>query len=278
MTTKSFPDRRGPVSIEAYHPDVYNQLNVFSTSKALLPEYKQYLPCLGNVLVRNKLHDHFGISLLHKHFDLFDDEILLRSIDSEHNCAHMKPNRRSDGAIPYLWKPVRGPQGQWLFFPLEYLQPLDKVYVHRPDLAELSPFLVEIADTLEALNVLDLFSIAEANITSIRIGSDEILVETTDSEKRRLDLQPVHYTDVSSDEVTETFWMFNASEHSTKEPAEGPSEGPTEEPTEGPTEERAVNVCSGQHCVGHCKAHCKAHCKSHCLDHKFTVATKVSNG
>jgi hypothetical protein len=89
-------------------------------------------------------------------------------------------------------------------------------------------------------------------------------VETTDSEKRRLDLKPVHSTDVNSDEVTETFWMFNPIEDSTEEPREGP----TKKPTVGPTEEKVLGVCSGQHCLGRCK--------SHCLDHKFTVATKAS--
>jgi hypothetical protein len=298
MATKFFPNQSGRVSIEPYHTDVYNQLNVFSTSKALLPKYKQSLTCLGNVIVRNKLHDRFGISLLHKHFDLFEDEILLRRIDLERNCAYMEPIKDSSGAVPYLWKPARNPQGQWVFFPLEYLQPLEKASVPRSYLTGLSPFLVEIADTLEALNVLDLFSIVETNITKIRVKPDEILVETTDSERRRLDLKPVHSTDVNLDEVTETFWMFDPIEDSNGEstetpterptespterpseapaqkPSEGPSEKPTEappeKPTEGPTGEKALGVCSGQHCLGHCKSHCK----SHCLDHKLTVAAK----
>jgi hypothetical protein len=236
------------------------------------------------VIVRNKLHDRFGISLLHKHFDLFDNEILLRRIDIKRNCAYMEPTRCSGGAIPYLWKPVRNPQGQWSFFPLEYLQPLEKASVPKSSLTGLSPFLVEMADTLEALHVLDLFSIVEANLTKIRLRPDEILVETTDSEKRRLDLKPVHSTDVSSDELTETFWMFSPIEDSNGEPSEGstqttekPTEGPTEvteKPTEGPTDGKALGVCSGQHCLGHCKSHCKSHCKGHCLDHKFTVAAK----
>jgi hypothetical protein len=300
MATKSFPNQSGRVSIEAYHTDVYNQLNVFSTSKALLPKYKQSLTCLGNVIVRNKLHDRFGISLLHKHFDLCDDEILLRRINIERNCAYMEPTKYSGGAIPYLWKPVRNPQGQWSFFPLEYLQPLEKASVPRSYLTGLSPFLVEMANTLEALGVLDLFSIVEANLTKIRLRPDEILVETTDSEKRRLDLKPAHSTAVDYDELTETFWMFSPTEDSNGEPSEGPTETtekpterptekptegpppqeptemPTEKPTEGPSDEKALGVCSGQHCLGHCKSHCKSHCKAHCLDHKLTVAALKS--
>jgi hypothetical protein len=255
---------------------------VFNTSRALLPRYKQYLACLGNVIVRNKLHDRFGISLLHKHFDLSADEILLRNIDREHNCAYMEPTTRANGAVPYLWKPVRSPQGQWQFFPLEYLQPLDKAYVPQSYLTGLSPFLIEMAETLEAMNVLDLFSIAEANITNVRVGPDEILVETTDSQKRRLDLKPIHTTGINIDEVTETFWMFNEIEDSTEKHGEDPTEtsgeGLAEAPTEGSAEvtPKPAGVCTGQHCVGHCKAHCKTHCKSHCLDHKFTLDIKSS--
>lgn len=278
MSAKLFPNPSEPVSVEAYHPDVYNQLNVFSTSRALLPRHKQYLPCLGHVIVRNKLHDRFGISLLHKHFDLFDDEILLRNIDREHNCAYMEPTTRANGAIPYLWKPIRSPQGQWQFFPLEYLQPLDKASVPRSYLTGLSPFLVEMAETLEALDVLDLFSIADTNITTIKIGPDEILVETTDSQKRRLDLKPLHNTGINIDEVTETLWMFNDIEDASEEHGEGetPGEGPTEVPAESPGEGKPASVCTGQHCVGHCKSHCRVHCKNHCLDHKFTLDTKGS--
>lgn len=277
MSIQSVPNPSEPVSIEAYQPDVYNRLNVFSTSRALLPRYKQHLACLGHVIVRHKLHDHIGISLLHKHFDLRNDEILLRHIDREHNCAYMEPATRANGATPYLWKPVRSSQGQWQFFPLEYLQPLDKAFVPQSYLTGLSPFLVEMAETLEALNVLDLFSIAEANITNIRLGPDEILVETTDSHKRRLDLKPMHNKGINIDEVTETLWMFNDIEESNEEHGEGPTETPgeglPETPVEGPTEKPA-GVCTGQHCVGHCKSHCKVHCKSHCLDHKFTLDIK----
>jgi hypothetical protein len=275
MSTQSVPNPHAPVTIEAYQPDVYNQLNVFSTSKALLPRYKKYLACLGHVIVRHKLHDRLGISLLHKHFDLNNDEILLRHIDKGHNCAYMEPAKQASAATPYLWKPVRGPEGQWSFFPLEYLQTQDKASTPGSYLTGLSPFLVEIADTLESLQVLDLFSIAEANITSIRLQPDEILVETTDSKKRRLDLKPVPDADVNIDEVTETFWMFSPIDGPAQEPGEGPTEtpteGPTEAPAEGATERKPAGVCTGQHCLGHCKSHCKGHCKSHCLDHKFTV-------
>jgi hypothetical protein len=156
------------------------------------------------------------------------------------------------------------------------LQPQDKASVPGSHLTGLAPFLVEIADTLEALNVLDLFSIAEANITSIKLEPDEMLVETTDSKKRRLDLKPVPHTGINIDEVTETFWMFSPIEGPAQEPGEGPTEIPTERPTEIPAEEAAAErkpagVCTGQHCMGHCKSHCRGHCKSHCLDHKITV-------
>ena len=59
------------------------------------------------VLMRHDRSDRFGIALLHKHFDLNDDEVLLEMCDTEARTLTLRPVQRSTDlaqrAVATIW-------------------------------------------------------------------------------------------------------------------------------------------------------------------------------
>jgi hypothetical protein len=49
-----------------------------------------------DVLKKHEMLSRFGIALLHKHFDLKDDEILLETSDNDARTLILKPTKKSD--------------------------------------------------------------------------------------------------------------------------------------------------------------------------------------
>jgi hypothetical protein len=247
MITNHDPD--GQASVQSYDPDVFDRLNLFRTAKTLLSRHKGSISDLGGVIIDHKLHNVFGVSLLHKHFDLHHDEVLVRNIDSARRIAHSGPVSRHVEAVPYLWKALRDPGGRLRLAPLEFVRRHD-VLSYEVDLTRHASFLTAIARALAERNLLDVFGISTTNIRNIPLGPHELMVETTDSEKRRLTITPMPRADVKIDDLTETFWTFIP--------------GPVVDIGE-------VLKCTGEHCRQHCQSHCHTHCISHCsgLNHCY---------
>ncbi|MCI0356448.1 MAG: hypothetical protein L0099_15645 [Acidobacteria bacterium] len=205
-------DHHPPVTVRPYHSYVYDVLNPFRAAKLLLKKNQHLLEKLGDVIVHHNLHERYGISLLHKHFELLRDEILLRGIDRNRRVAHIRPVPRHLGTVPYLWRAQIGIGGQWHFFPLEFLEAPSEPDRESSDLSKVDTFLADVAEALARLDLLDVFGIATSNILSIPLDEDEILVESTDAEKRLLTIQAEHRADLNVSELTETFWTFTPAE------------------------------------------------------------------
>lgn len=82
-------------------PDISNVQRVSDQDRACLKE-------LRAVLRRHGLTGKFGIALLHKHFDLAEDEVLVERCDTETRTLVASPMRRAeirrDKSITTLWK------------------------------------------------------------------------------------------------------------------------------------------------------------------------------
>jgi hypothetical protein len=157
-----------------------------------------------------------------------------------------------------MWKITRGPLGSWEGSPLEFARVTPDAAYKKANFRQ--AFLDDIAETLAALDLVDLFGIAINTAGSIAKESDQILLETTDSEKRLLTIKPEDQTRVDFAELTETLWIFSPKDqYDRPEEADSGDEAPEVAP---------LKKCTGQHCVGHCKFHCKEHCVAHCKDHK----------
>jgi hypothetical protein len=232
---------RRDVTLDAYDPHVFDQLNPFRNAKRLLAYGRCHIPDIGDVFLRHNVHELFGLSLLHKHFDLYPDEMLLRTIDRQRRVAYTRPGRKRADAMPYLWRILPGIQGQWRVVPLE-AQTAGEKEERTADVQQHRPFLADLAEALAGLGLMDLFGVATLGLSSIPLGRDEILVETTDAARRVLTHTPEERGNVRIEELTETLWVFTPG---TRIPDLG-----------------GVYNCK-MHCVGHCHAHCYAHCKNH---------------
>jgi hypothetical protein len=75
----------------------------------------EVLDAVREVLVQHGYCDRFGITLLHRHFPLADDEINVEATDEESRVSTTKPYKRRDvsesGAIQTQWRfKMDGPQ------------------------------------------------------------------------------------------------------------------------------------------------------------------------
>ena len=61
---------------------------------------------LKAVLVRHGATERFGVCLLHRHFDLADDECLMESTDVEQRVSVLNVEKRTDtpAKIPTMWR------------------------------------------------------------------------------------------------------------------------------------------------------------------------------
>jgi len=231
-----------------YDPTTFDQLNQFSDARRLLEKNRDRILCLGQLFTYHNVDDTFGLTLLHKHFDLGADEFILRTADAEHRVFHLRPEKKCAEASPYLWKVSTAERGQWQFCPLEFAGEDLKDYLKLIEMKAAEAFLCELAETLTMLNLDNVFGIVRRDINQTPVSEDELLVETTDASMRLLTVRPELRCNVKMEELIETSWIF------TRQNASASSD--------------ASLACKGQHCSQHCKSHCKGtHCTGHCRDH-----------
>lgn len=64
--------------IEKAYSSVYNSLPSVEESHSLFVDRARHLSALGCMFVRHKVHDRLGICLLHNHYGISDDEVVLQ--------------------------------------------------------------------------------------------------------------------------------------------------------------------------------------------------------
>jgi hypothetical protein len=234
------------LQFDNYDGRVYEELHQFNTAKKLLSQNRHHIEHLGHVIVKHGFHDKFGVCLLHKHFDLFKDERLVRTIKAQAKTVFIGPSNRSRDVVPYLWKTQLASKKTWSLSPLEYVVKGEGRDSTNIDFQKYSEFLSEFSEHLSELRLHNIFGIATMNILSIPCKEDELRVETTDSDKRLLTVKIESRGSVELEELTETFWTFLPNDI---------------------IEINGVLKCIGTHCKFHCKSHCVAHCQSHCTKH-----------
>ncbi|MBD2200859.1 MULTISPECIES: glycerol-3-phosphate ABC transporter substrate-binding protein [Calothrix] len=224
--------------LTTYEPSIFDSLNKFSDAKQSLAQHKNTLGELGAVICKHGLQQKIGLTLLHKHFDLLPHERLIESVGD--NKIYINPIAGVDeeAIIPYLWKFSSEFSGENLaqnisYSPLEFqyksTATTDNIEAVQALMAN-SNFLEEIAMKLQNFGLEDVFGLSILHREAIAIAKGEILVETTDHEKRCLTLTAVNSNDVCKEELTETLWHF--------------------------TEE---DLGFARVCLSHCISHCTSH-------------------
>ena len=223
-----------------YQAEVFQHLNPFHLAKRFIEGHQHSLIELGDVICRHNLQDHVGISLLHKHFNISDNELVVREFVND--VAYMKPRNVDDitNLVPYLWKCEIANQ-QALYCPLEFCEYPDRLQDETHQEVQLingsKQFLIEIAEKLEELELTAFFGIAAlCSREPFSLGQEQTLLETTDEEQRLLTLIRAPQAEVDQIDTTQTLWTFT------------------------PPRLEVVPVFTGVTCSSHCGSHCYAHC------------------
>ncbi|TAF50707.1 MAG: glycerol-3-phosphate ABC transporter substrate-binding protein [Oscillatoriales cyanobacterium] len=174
--------------LTSYKPDVFDTLEHFFTARDLLEQAQDNMTELGAIIRSHGLQKQVGICLLHKHFDLSDNERLVEEFDG--NNAYVKPTAEYGDAIPYMWKVEQNQaSGEWVWFPLEFVRVTEAV-------------------KLSELGMTGMFGISILHRDAIKVAEGEILVESTDDEARVLTLSSVPRQNVDRTTLTQTLWQF----------------------------------------------------------------------
>ena len=182
-------------------------------------------------------------TLLHKHFEISDDELVVREFID--NVSYMKPWQVESlpRLLPYLWK-VEIDDGRAGYYPLEFVEyPAEIRPEAERDLQRLhasSAFLTAFANKLDGLGLRGIFGLAHLRSRDgLVIGDGETLLETTDEERRILTLRPAHASEVEGLDTTQTLWIYR--------------------PAMSRVGASITGAVCGVHCAGHCFVHCTAH-------------------
>ena len=77
------------------HSLVHNVLPAGEKVEPLSMQDKECFKEIRDVLKKHNMLERFGVALLHKHFDIADDEMLVESIDEENRTQIIKPLKKS---------------------------------------------------------------------------------------------------------------------------------------------------------------------------------------
>ncbi|MHA6795533.1 hypothetical protein ACVGVM_18745 [Pseudonocardia bannensis] len=237
--TDAVPD----VDVRDYDVGVFQRLNNFQIAKGHLDGDRDYVTELGDVICHHGMHEVVGVTLLHKHFEIADDELVVREFVD--NVSYMKPWNVDTlpRLLPYLWK-AEVTDERADYFPLEFCAYPPEI---RPeaerDLQRLrgsSAFLAAFAAKLDELGLREVFGLAHLRSRDgLVLAEGETLLETTDEERRILTLRPARAAEVEGLDTTQTLWIYR--------------------PAMSRTGAAINGACCGAHCAGHCRAHCTGH-------------------
>lgn len=195
-----------------YIPRIFEELPSFLLSRNQLKSHNDSIRDLGVILSKYRMHDIVGVSLLHKHFDIFSEEVIVRTFEKS-NKAIMKPFYWKDcsaNVFPYLWKCISDELGV-AWYPLEFIV-LENNFCPELDILSYSEaFLIELGEELIKNNLQDIFGIVGLySRSSFSVLDDETVVETTDEVNRVLTLTTQKKMSLDPLTSTKTLWIFPA--------------------------------------------------------------------
>jgi hypothetical protein len=234
-----------------YEPVVFSNLSDFHLAENFVEPQQKHLPKLGQIIRKHNLENSIGVCLLHKHFNLFSDEILVRTF--ENNAFDISPKAISaTRAMPYMWAFSKSVSfEETSLYPVEFLQvdaSTEKFEEKVNLLYRHDSFREEFLKELDELNLREVFGLSLIPHELFNLGTDETLLENDTPGERNLKIKVAAIATIKSSKTTQTLWKFNN--------------------VKGESGMQCLSHCSGHcgnHCGGHCGVHCGVHCAGHCL-------------
>jgi len=208
---------------------MFNDLPLFQDAKLEIEALRPSIAALGEIICKYNLEDQIGVNLLHRHFNLEPNELVVKTTYCDH--AVVAPQSRVEGVIPYMFSVTQDG-----FEPVEYLsewnESAEGVSLGQSTLAGCD----ELRQAVFSLDVADKlgFFIRHQSFDAL---DDSAWIEDM-SQKRQLTIRKRKKSDSGFLNSTETNWYFTRS-------PEGQTVG--------------AGVLCGICCMIHCGIHCGWH-------------------
>ncbi|WP_296595557.1 hypothetical protein [Phenylobacterium sp.] len=230
--------------VETYSPLAYANLLDFFVVKDAVPKLEKQIQELGEVIQAHKMAHIVGVALLHKHFHLYEGEVLARKVRD--NELIIEPTAANSSNItPFVWAFSKvGRSEPFALRPVEFVENSNKtkIYLESASAVEASQeFLADYFETLARQGLANVFGLGLHPGRLFKIKPGETLMENDVANARRLILKPTPISDLGEVSPTQTLWVFK----------EGIS---------------AANAPKPQWCFVHCGVHvpsCQVHCGIH---------------
>ena len=231
--------------VVSYSAELYNEMLDYKIAREYAFEY-DHIRELGDIFMKHEMNDTFGLCLLHNHFHLEQDEILIEIVsnDTSHVSVDLIENHKADVAghktktsiaiskkdiiKPYLYEISSDSH----LIPMEYVDVtysnfgvFNNVTKERFNTFDLSfnnelfgVFLNEMVLKLESIDRLGIFGLCMKHRQSINeIDPFGSTLETNHPTQRWLHVEPMYYHSLKSKmfeekwkkkEASSTFWSF----------------------------------------------------------------------
>ena len=170
-----------------------------------------YIKKLGAVIVEYGFSENFGVALLHKHFNLYNDELLLRSVSV--NRMEVAPSNKGESeVIGYMWAFAKTHINySFCLYPVEFLHEQsapkwaqDAIYTMTKN----SEFLLKYFDTLARMGLSNYFGIGLIPRRLFDMEDADTLMESDNLLQRRLYIDVVPQKNLEGIDATQTLWIF----------------------------------------------------------------------
>ncbi|MDX7797987.1 hypothetical protein SJS42_04940 [Aeromonas caviae] len=194
-----------------YDPFIYANLPDFFQAKQFLSFSKELLEPIGEIFKTHRLNGRLGISLLHKHFNLLHDEILVRHV--ENNRIIIKPVRTGTIDVqPFVWAfAKRSIDSPYCLYPVEFIQQSDApswVQSVNTMLGSSDSFRAELFRALSKRGLTTFYGIGLTPRPLVNISQSETLMEEDNPTLRTLTLEVVSTSTIGSTSATQTLWTY----------------------------------------------------------------------
>jgi hypothetical protein len=225
-----------------YQSNIYSNLLDFHIAEEISKEKKQYLPNLGKIICEHNLENQIGICLLHKHFNLTPNEMLVRTFTD--NSFEIEPKSNfSSRSLPYMWAfSETKTENKNALYPIEFIEKNSVTNSFESTISEFhvkEDFLHSIKNYLTDLKLTNIFGISLIPHGLFELNKNETLIENDVEGERKLRISVVPSKSIEKAKTAQTLWIFNQYGESTKK----------------------------IDCTVHCGLHCSIHCGIHCGIH-----------
>ncbi len=163
---------------------------------------------LGKVLIAHNMHQRFGISLIHKHYDLKENEIVLETT-SEQNAKEFSMSVASfdnqSDVLPSMWRFVAG---NTKIEATQWMKCSDKMREQYSLMDEDLLVLLALRTSMMELGCMDRFGVSLLHRV-LPLANSEFLMEGTDVDNRSQIMELLPMAELDEGQSIETLWSMS---------------------------------------------------------------------